>query len=261
MSDLFAHFGPLISAAHEKDIRLDPTLAGKLTIESDGAFSAFYAPFEHIQLGARVVIVGITPGLQQATNALLEARRQLLAGKDPSTSLAAAKVFASFSGAMRTNLVEMLDFIGLAKWCGLPSTDQLWTTRSDLAHFTSALRYPVLFKGGNYGGTPPIDSVPLLRGIVKEHLAQEAEALQEAVWIPLGPSVSAALDILVKGGVMDPALVLNGLPHPSPASIERIRYFLGRKPREQLSAKTNPYKLDKAREMLLVKVAGLPPMR
>ena len=37
------------------------------------------------------------------------------------------------------------------------------------------------------------------------------------------------------------------MPHPSGANAERISYFLGRKPRERLSAKTDPHKLDGAR--------------
>ena len=75
-----------------------------------------YAPFEHIQHSAKVVIVGITPGEQQARNALLEARRQLIAGASQAMALSKAKVFASFSGPMRANLVAMLDHVGLHRW-------------------------------------------------------------------------------------------------------------------------------------------------
>ncbi|WP_303045736.1 hypothetical protein [Turicimonas muris] len=38
--------------------------------------------------------------------------------------------------------------------------------------------------------------------------------------------------------------MLPQIPHPSGANAERIAYFLGKKKKEDLSAKTNPDKID-----------------
>jgi hypothetical protein len=108
-------FADLIRATSEDHFRSDVTLGGRLVLDTAGDLVISYAPFEYIQGDARVVIVGITPGAQQAGNALCEVRRQLIAGADYQRALAAAKVFASFSGPMRNNLVAMLDHIGLAR--------------------------------------------------------------------------------------------------------------------------------------------------
>jgi hypothetical protein len=259
MPDLFARFTPTLRSVSDAEIRSDPTLQGRLSLGTSGPLSVFYAPFEHIQTSAKVVIVGITPGLQQATNALLEARRQLIAGRPPAEALAAAKVFASFSGPMRTNLLEMLDFIGLNRWCGLPTASQLWDSHSHVAHFTSALRYPVLLNGKNYRGAPSMKVTPLLTAIVMQHLKEEAVALRDAVWVPLGPSAAHGTALLTSEGVIDPTLVLDGLPHPSPSNIERIRYFVGKKTRDKLSRQTNPDLLDCIRAALLAKVSALKP--
>mgnify|MGYP003583822180 CR=1 FL=1 len=51
--------------------------------------------------------------------------------------------------------------------------------------------------------------------------------------------------------------ILDGLPHPSGPNGERIAYFLGRKARHELSAKTLPQKIDDARSRLLNRVAAL----
>src|SRR5689334_21997238 len=102
-------FVDLITHATEIEIAADVTLEGRLVIARQQPIAISYAPFEHIQRGARVAIVGITPGAQQARNALAELRRQLVAGTDHATALGAAKTFASFSGPMRTNLIAMLD--------------------------------------------------------------------------------------------------------------------------------------------------------
>jgi hypothetical protein len=69
--------------------------------------------------------------------------------------------------------------------------------------------------------------------------------------------VTDALAWLSTQGVLDPSRVLSGLPHPSGANAERIAYFLGRKSRASLSAKTDPDKLDAARERVMKAVAAL----
>ena len=54
---------------------------------------------------------------------------------------------------MRTNLVKMLDHIGANHYLRLSSSAELFGTRKDLVHYTSALRYPVFKNGENYSGS------------------------------------------------------------------------------------------------------------
>ncbi|MCA1397461.1 hypothetical protein [Bradyrhizobium sp. BRP56] len=251
-------FASLITEVHESEIAADVTLGGRLLLAQQQPLAISYAPFEHIQHGARIAIVGITPGAQQARNALGELRRQLIAGADHGTALGAAKTFASFSGSMRANLVAMLDYIGLAGWMGLGSTAELWTSRSDLVHFTSAIRYPVFINGENYSGSPSMVTTPLLREAILQYLAEEVFALPNAVWVPLGPKVSEGLALLVKRGLLSPDRLLIGLPHPSGANAERISYFLGRKGRASLSAKTSSDTIDAHRAALFDLTGNLP---
>ena len=60
------------------------------------------------------------------------------------------KLTASFSGAMRSNLIAMLDGIGVAQHLGLKSAAELFTPGGERVHLTSALRYPVFKDGENY---------------------------------------------------------------------------------------------------------------
>lgn len=257
MSKLLGRFASILLAADEAQINSDPTLGGQLTLSAEGQLAVHYAPFEHIERSAKFVIAGITPGLQQAGNALIEARRQLRAGKPTAEVLRAAKVHASFSGPMRSNLVAMLDFIGVHKWAGLHSSNELWGNRSELVHFTSALRYPVLLNGKNYSGSPSMVSTRILTELIDEHLREEAEALPNAVWIPLGPAATLGVSHLVSKGVLSSEKVLIGLPHPSGANAERIAYFIGKKERSDLSTKTNADTLDRVRTTLMAQVSGL----
>lgn len=257
MSDLLSRYASTIIAASEVELREDITLGGRLILDSADGLSVSYAPFEHINPRARIVILGITPGIQQAANALIEVRRLLCAGAESSVALSGAKSFASFSGPMRSNLVSILDFVGLANWLGVPSTQELWAPGNEVVHFTSALRYPILINGSNYAGNPSMTRTPILRRWLRQCLAEEAQVLQKSVWVPLGPKPAEATALLIKDGLLNRSLVLDGLPHPSGANAERISYFLGRKERSRLSAKTRPEMLDKAKERLTSMVAAL----
>lgn len=251
-------FADLLVSVTEAELAADVTLGGRLVLSQSGELRICYAPFDYIQRGARLVIVGITPGAQQARNALVEVRRQLIAGSDHETALRAAKVFASFSGPMRVNLTAMLDHVGLNRWLGVASTTEVWNTRTDLVHFTSALRYPVYLKGENYSGSPSMAAIPILRELLVRCLGEEVEALPHAVWVPLGPKATEGIVWLVQQGLLPRERVLMGLPHPSGANAERIAYFLGRKQRALLSAKTAPENIDTARARLSAQIAGLP---
>jgi hypothetical protein len=254
---LLSQFSSILTSSSDAEIRSDVTLGSRLIIDKFDSLTISYAPFEHIQYGAKVVVVGITPGEQQARNALLEARRQLIAGASDATALRNAKVFASFSGPMRANLVAMLDHIGLHRWIGLNSIAELWTSRSDLVHFTSALRYPVFVNGTNYSGQPSMTATAVLRRLLDTCLKEEAVALSKAIWVPLGPKATQGIEWIIQQGALDRNNVLIGLPHPSGASGERIKYFLGQKHRSDLSVKTEPTRLDAARERLSAQVSSL----
>lgn len=232
--------------------------AADLQMASSGRVSVYYSPFDWINPSARLVIVGITPGRQQAENALREARRALLAGDPADMVLQRAKNTAAFSGALRNNLVGLLDHIGLQRWLGVGSCEALFGASAHLVQSTSMLQFPVFVDDGkNYSGSPAPTDHPLLRGMLLEHFGASVKHLRSAVFLPLGPVVTDALAWLASQGVLDPSRVLSGLPHPSGANAERIAYFLGRKSREALSAKTDPDKLDTARERVMQAVAGL----
>ncbi|ACS39464.1 hypothetical protein [Methylorubrum extorquens] len=257
MSALLARFAPVITAASEAGIHADPTLSGSLVLGRSGDLAVSYAPFEHVVPTARIVIVGITPGAEQARNALLELRRALLAGSSHPDALARAKVFASFSGPMRNALVAMLDHVGVHRAQGIAGSASLWTTHAHLVHFTSALRFPVFRAGQNYRGSPSMLRTSLLREQLDENLAEEARVLAHAIWVPCGPKAAEAVNEMVRRRHLPAERVLDGMPHPSGANAERIAYFLGKSSREGLSVKTDPVRIDAAREAMLAKLARL----
>ena len=227
-----------------------------LLIRRDGDWATYYAPFDHINTTARVVLVGITPGLQQAGNALAALQSALRRGESEASALETAKKFASFSGPMRPNLIALLDSVGLPAVLGIATTAELFGDRSSLVHYTSALRYPVTFKGNNYSGSG-IAKNSFTRHELLRWFPEETAKLPDAIYVPLGGAVEDALQVLVGEGALRNDQILGGLPHPSGANGERIAYFLGRKPRVALSIKVDPEKLDAARVRALATVKAL----
>ncbi|WP_316016078.1 hypothetical protein [Roseobacter sp. HKCCA0434] len=202
------------------------------------------------------MLLGITPGEQQANAAIQEARRALQQGVSDTEVLARAKVHASFAGQMRTNLVAMLDGIGLAKALGIHSCASLWGRNSNLVQFASALRFPVFSDSKNYSGrSPAITRSAVLREQLQLFTAPELAQIPNALVFPLGPAVAEACAWLVKEGLLDEERVAAGLPHPSPASNERIAFFLGRKEERDLSRQVVPEKIIEGRKAVMEVVA------
>lgn len=255
--NLFTQFAPVILNLTQAELNGAPSLYSKLSLAESSDLQVSYAPFEYINPNARVVIVGITPGRQQMLNALREARRQLDLNSDPMQVLKSAKSVGAFSGDIRTHLVNLLDNVGINKWLGIPSCSALFGEFASLVQTTSALRNPVFYKGKDYNGTPNMTRNPILREQLLSHFAEDAKALPNAIFVPLGSKVTEALQFLAAQGHINSDQILDGLPHPSPQNIERIRYFLGQKPRDALSVKTNADAIDAARNAILRKIQAL----
>jgi hypothetical protein len=228
-----------------------------LRIAQSGTLQIVYAPFDYVETRARLVVVGITPGMTQAINAMAAAQRSLRNGETLETALSVAKLTGSFSGALRSNLVSMLDAIGVARLLGQSSTASLFDAGSTAIHFTSALRYPVFVDSMNYNGSPDMLTTPLLKKMVETHLAEEARLLPTALWLPLGPKADSAVRHLARAGEIDGGRILSGMPHPSGANAERVAVFLGRKAAALASTKTNPATLLSAFSSLNDQVARL----
>lgn len=250
MAPLEAYQNKLAARPYQVD---DP----ELLIARQDKISVHYAPFETIRRSARIAIVGITPGRAQANAALSKAYCAVKAGNTVQEALRIAKDHASFSGPMRKNLTSMLDYIGVARWLGLHSTESLWREHVDRVHFTSALRFPVFIEGKDYSGSSPsMTASPILRDQLMTWFREEMVALPNVLWVPLGDKVHDAISFVAREVGLS-AHILKGLPHPSGANAERVAYFLDRKPAEQLSAKTNPGTIDAGKQMALQVVQEL----
>jgi hypothetical protein len=205
-------------------------LQPELMLAKDGPLAVRYCPVDYVNSEAKVVIVGITPGLYQMFLACREAQAALAEGLEGDDVLRRARAVASFAGSMRTNLVSMLDGVGLQQTLGIATVAELFGERSDLLHSTSALLYPVFLGGKNYSGSPDPLRFPLLRAFVDQVFTAQLAMVPDAVVIPLGRAVATLLRAQADRGAVAADRCLFEFPHPSGANGHRaLQYEAHRK--------------------------------
>ena len=197
-TNLFSEFEPVIRAlpVRERLERAD-LLIPSLRLHQEDSLEMYYAPFGTVNASAAVVLLGITPGWRQMEIAYRVARRDAELGVSGEEICRRAKQDASFAGTMRTNLVRMLDELGAPPFLGIESTSELFGPATAFVHTASAIRYPVFVKGRNYTGHPDMLRNGFLRQCVESILGPELARVPNALIVPLGNAVSAALTVSI----------------------------------------------------------------
>jgi len=185
-------------------------------VNKDGNIEIYYAPFDYINSKAKIVIVGITPGLQQ----MLQSYEVINQGK----SLKEVKDLSSFKGSMRTGLIKYLDELKINDILKIKSCESLFNKDSKYLHTTSLVKYPVFDKGKNYSGANILKKKILLDFIEKNFL-EELKTFKKSIIIPLGNTVSSTIEYLNNKYNLKLACFLKGFPHPSGANARKNIQF------------------------------------
>ncbi|RDY27008.1 hypothetical protein CHL78_011095 [Romboutsia weinsteinii] len=174
-------------------------------IEKEGNIEIYYAPHnEYVNPKAKVFIVGITPGFQQMSTAISQARKSLEEGDSIEDIQYKCKVAGRFSGSLRKNIIGMLDEVKLNESLGLDSCKELFEGSDHLLHTISMIPYSVFVKENNYTGyTPKLVKSEFLMKYVYENFTE-------------------VLEVLVDKGILKDEQILKGFPHPSGANGHRL---------------------------------------
>ena len=199
-----------------KKINKSTITNNKFLVKKEGNIKVYYAPFDYINSKAKIMIVGITPGLQQ----MLQSFQVINEGK----SLKEVKDLSSFKGSMRTSLIKYLDELEVNKKLKIKSCESLFNKNSKYLHTTSLVKYPVFDKGKNYSGVNILKKKILLDFIEKNFL-QELKTLKKSIIIPLGNTVSSTIEYLNNKYDLKLTCFLKGFPHPSGANARKNIQF------------------------------------
>jgi len=176
----------------------------------------YYAPFDYINSKAKIMIVGITPGLQQ----MLQSFEAVNEGR----SLKEVKDLSSFKGSMRTTLIKYLDALNINKKLKIKSCESLFNINSKYLHSTSLIKYPVFDKGRNYSGSGLLKKKILL-DFLEAHFVKELKKLDKTIIVPLGNTVSSTIDYLNNEFKLNLKCFLKGFPHPSGLNVRKDIQF------------------------------------
>lgn len=218
-------YEPLVAAL--PDGRLDPAdvFRPEFLLWSEWDIACHWAPLDHVPARPSLVLVGVNPSTEQALAAFTAARDALRAGASWARAQETASRGAAFGGPLRTNLVHMLDAIGLATVHGVETVGAL-IDRPDAVHVTNAVRHPVTVLGRDYDGRRPLLlRYPRLAAYVHQVLAPELASLPDAIVVPLGRIAGEAVARLVEEERLEMARCLLGMPHPSGANGHREADF------------------------------------
>ena len=185
-------------------------------IKRDNNIEIYYAPFDYINTKAKIMIVGITPGLQQ----MMQSFKAVNNGK----SLKEVKDLSSFKGSMRTTLIKYLDALKINKKFKIKSCESLFNINSRYLHSTSLIKYPVFDKGKNYSGSSLLKKKILL-SFLETHFVKELKKLDKTIIVPLGNTVSSTIDYLNDKFNLKLKCFLKGFPHPSGLNVRKDVQF------------------------------------
>lgn len=199
-------------------------IGSEFLIDEEKEIKVYYAPHnEYINRKAKVFIVGITPGFQQMSTAISEAKKGIEAEYEIEEIQYKCKVAGRFSGSLRKNIISMLDEIKLNEALEIDSCKELFEEKDYLLHTTSLIPYPVFIKGKNYTGhTPKLIKSDFLMKYVYDNFIEELKELDNILIIPLGKAVEEVLDSLVKINILNKNQILSSFPHPSGANGHRL---------------------------------------
>lgn len=225
----------------KKSYTKEELLVPEFCIEQEGNIAIYYNTHnEHINPNAKIFIVGITPGFAQM-NTSIAAARQCIEEKVPIEEMPyRCKVAARFSGALRKNIIAMLDELDLPSCLGINESSELFNERDELLHTTSMIPFATFVKGKNYTGhSPDLMKTELLMDYVKTFFYPQVELLKDVLIVPLGRCVENVVLELIKEGKLKESQCLLGFPHPSGANVNRKKQFEEEK--EQMQAKLQTF--------------------
>ena len=199
-----------------KKINKSTITSNNFLIKRENNIEIYYAPFDYINSKAKIMIVGITPGLQQ----MLQSFEAVNEGR----SLKEVKDLSSFKGSMRTTLIKYLDALNINKKLRIKSCESLFNINSKYLHSTSLIKYPVFDKGKNYSGSGLLKKKILL-DFLEAHFVKELKKLDKTIIVPLGNTVSSTIDYLNNEFKLNLKCFLKGFPHPSGLNVRKDIQF------------------------------------
>lgn len=179
-------------------------------INYDDYITTNEAHFDYVNSKAQVVIVGITPGNSQTR----DKNKEQTQDNQDELDLREIKRKNAFAGNMKSNLIAMLDHIGINGLLGIESCKSLWEEDFDKVEMTSLLKDAVFYKGKMLKDVDLIRKSPKLQDLFNNGFVRDCALYTNAkLFVALGPGVYEKLNSLKEIGVIGAEIA--PILHPS----------------------------------------------
>ncbi|MCR4347254.1 MAG: hypothetical protein NUV55_08665 [Sulfuricaulis sp.] len=219
-------------------LKADSASVRSYLLDSEREAEVYYVPFEEVNIDAKLVLVGITPGPTQMNTAHRVAGVALRGSLPAAGVLRKAKQTAAFDG-MRPRINEMLDHFMIPQKLGLNSAASLWGSNYDFFHPTSIIPNAA-FKAGKYFNGPFNDVLSrtiFRREFENGFVTTFAQLAKKPFVIAMGPVVDEAMKWCIANGAVAASQYLGYLPHPSGNAGSQFSYFMRKKRIDDLKPK------------------------
>lgn len=242
----------------------DGIAAPQFSLGQSASYELRYTPFEYINRGAKLVIVGITPGNTQLALSYGKAQELLRQGHAEDLILREVKKAGAFGGpSMRPNLLKLLRHFHFDQLLGISDVESLWGSNADLLQSTSVVPHAAFKAGKMFAGSfDEVLASPLLSECFRDCFVPSVREMEsDTLFVGLGPCPEAALDWCVHNGALQRKQVLGAFCHPSSAGGSTTRYYLREVAKGELNTENPVLRrtdwLDRAYEHMHVAAASL----
>lgn len=187
------------------------------------------AGFEKTNPKAEVIIVGITPGNSQLKTGVPN-------GMD---SLEIKRNYA-FAGSIRSNLIELLDYVGVNRILGILTCKTIWEEDFERIDMTSLLKRATFdITTGEEKMFKDVERIfkePKLKEEFDKGFVEDCKKYENAkIFVACGSQVYDVLLELKRKGVITAQVI--GIAHPSAQNKDRIAYYQGKETKPLLWCK------------------------
>jgi hypothetical protein len=232
MRDNYLKLVSRLSNEGTKAVSADPII-----IDEDPRYRVQYIPFEYVNIDARLVMVGITPGNNQIDGTYATLNQRATSGEAKEDILRAIKRDNSFGGkGMKPNLRKMMRHFKFEKFVGVSDVEELWGKSHHLfqassvvpnAAFKSAKKDGVQVWKMFPGSFEEVMGVQMLRQQFENAFAPSVRSMNpQALYVGLEPTPNDALQYCVDKGYIRQDQFLGSLAHPSSSNGSQVGYYL-----------------------------------
>ena len=170
-----------------KQVDIKTIFENKFLLYFDKNFEIYYAPLEYVNYKAKIVMVNLSPDI----NEMLESFK--LANKGVSPKKIKDELISQKN--INLNLTKFLDKLNINHLFNIKSCESLFNKNKKLLHITSIIKFPTFYKSKKYLEIN-LFKQKVLVDFIEKYFLKELKIFKDCIIIPLSTDVSSIIENL-----------------------------------------------------------------